>query len=309
MGNAQLGRVGSMRADALERVPAIIGAASPARSMQRAAYRPRRGERLGRRGRGRRSSRRPAPGWRRSTSNPTGSTSTSTAARPRRRRSRAAVVERGADVGFALDGDADRLIAVDGDGARSSTATRSSASSRSSGSSAARCRGGLVVSVLSNGGLQQRRRGGRGRGRAHARRRQVHPRGDAGVGRGARRREVRPRDRARAHDVRRRHRHRARSPARDDHTHRVARRHSPRRSRSCPQQQRAVKARHKDQWEGDPTLRRAIADAAARLGRRGTRPRPAVRHGTRLAGDGRGAGRGARHASWPTRSRPSRGSD
>jgi phosphoglucosamine mutase len=36
-----------------------------------------------------------------------------------------------------------------------------------------------------------------------------------------------------------------------------------------PQQQRAVKARHKDQWEGDPTLRRAIADASARLGSSG----------------------------------------
>ena len=33
-----------------------------------------------------------------------------------------------------------------------------------------------------------------------------------------------------------------------------------------PQQQRAVKARHKDQWEGDPRLRRAIAEANARLG-------------------------------------------
>ena len=33
-----------------------------------------------------------------------------------------------------------------------------------------------------------------------------------------------------------------------------------------PQQQRAVKARHKDQWEGDPVLQRAIADAARRLG-------------------------------------------
>ena len=32
-----------------------------------------------------------------------------------------------------------------------------------------------------------------------------------------------------------------------------------------PQQQRAVKARHKDQWEGDPVLTRAIADATARL--------------------------------------------
>jgi phosphoglucosamine mutase len=33
-----------------------------------------------------------------------------------------------------------------------------------------------------------------------------------------------------------------------------------------PQQQRTVKARHKDQWEGDPALRRAIADASRRLG-------------------------------------------
>ena len=36
-----------------------------------------------------------------------------------------------------------------------------------------------------------------------------------------------------------------------------------------PQQQRAVRARHKDQWEGDPVLGRAIADAQARLGDRG----------------------------------------
>jgi phosphoglucosamine mutase len=33
-----------------------------------------------------------------------------------------------------------------------------------------------------------------------------------------------------------------------------------------PQQQRAVPARHKDQWEGDPAIRRAIAAAEARLG-------------------------------------------
>ena len=36
-----------------------------------------------------------------------------------------------------------------------------------------------------------------------------------------------------------------------------------------PQQQRAVKARHKDQWEGDPALQRAIADATVRLGATG----------------------------------------
>ena len=33
-----------------------------------------------------------------------------------------------------------------------------------------------------------------------------------------------------------------------------------------PQQQRAVKARHKDQWEGDRVLQRAIAAASDRLG-------------------------------------------
>jgi phosphoglucosamine mutase len=33
-----------------------------------------------------------------------------------------------------------------------------------------------------------------------------------------------------------------------------------------PQQQRAVKARHKDQWEGDPALQRSIRDAERRLG-------------------------------------------
>ncbi len=33
-----------------------------------------------------------------------------------------------------------------------------------------------------------------------------------------------------------------------------------------PQQQRAVPARHRDQWEGDPVLQRALAQATARLG-------------------------------------------
>jgi phosphoglucosamine mutase len=33
-----------------------------------------------------------------------------------------------------------------------------------------------------------------------------------------------------------------------------------------PQEQRAVKVRHKEQWEGDPDLRKAIAAAEARLG-------------------------------------------
>ena len=46
----------------------------------------------------------------------------------------------------------------------------------------------------------------------------------------------------------------------------------PPRSRCCPQQQRAVRVRHKDQWEGDPVLRRAIAD----------RPRPGWEPGGRI---------------------------
>jgi phosphoglucosamine mutase len=33
-----------------------------------------------------------------------------------------------------------------------------------------------------------------------------------------------------------------------------------------PQQQRTVKARHKDQWEGDLPLQRAIGEAQSRLG-------------------------------------------
>ncbi|HEY6057136.1 MAG TPA: hypothetical protein VIV06_03845, partial [Candidatus Limnocylindrales bacterium] len=36
-----------------------------------------------------------------------------------------------------------------------------------------------------------------------------------------------------------------------------------------PQQQRTVKVRHKDQWEGDPTLLRAIGQARSRLGSAG----------------------------------------
>jgi phosphoglucosamine mutase len=36
-----------------------------------------------------------------------------------------------------------------------------------------------------------------------------------------------------------------------------------------PQQQRTIPARHKDQWEGDPAIRRAIAAAEDRLGASG----------------------------------------
>ena len=201
---------------------------------------------------------------------------------------------RGADVGFALDGDADRLIAVDAAGG-SSTATRSSgilALDRLG--RGALPGGGLVVSVLSNGGLQAAVEAAGG---------QVvrTPVGDKYIlegmqvsGRGPRRREERPRHRARAHDLGRRDRDRARGPA--GHGGRSAARSPtwPPRSRCCPQQQRAVKARHKDQWEGDPGLQRADRRGAGPAGTTRPDPRPAVRHGARAAGHGRGPGRGAR---------------
>ena len=97
--------------------------------------------------------------------------------------------------------------------ARSSTATSCWASSRSTASRGASC----PRARSSSPSCQQRRapgggRGGRRPGRPDARRRQVHPRGDAGLGRRPGRREERPRDRPRAHDLGRRDRHRARGP-------------------------------------------------------------------------------------------------
>ena len=75
-----------------------------------------------------------------------------------------------------------------------------------------------------------------------------------------------------------------------------------------PQQQRAVPARHRDQWEGDPVLQRRPGPGRHATGRDRPDPRPTVRHRARPAGDGRGSGRRAGRCSWPTRSRPSRGS-
>ena len=111
----------------------------------------------------------------------------------------AAVRERGADVGFALDGDADRCIAVDGAGRLVDGDQVLGILALERLRRGALDRGSLVVSVLSNGGLQQAVEAAGGRARPDPGGRQVHPRGDAGVGRGARRREERPRDRPRAH--------------------------------------------------------------------------------------------------------------
>ena len=82
------------------------------RAHGRRRLRPRR--RLRRRPAG--AARTPAPTSSRSTPSPTASTSTTAAAPPTSSPLQAAVLEHGADVGFALDGDADRCLAVDHEG-------------------------------------------------------------------------------------------------------------------------------------------------------------------------------------------------
>jgi phosphoglucosamine mutase len=180
----------------------------------------------------------------------------------------AEVVARGADIGFALDGDADRLIAVDaggqvvdGDQVLGILALDRLARDRLPG-------GALVVSVLSNGGLQAvvEEAGG------HVVRTPV---GDkyilegmqvSGAGLGGEKS---------GHVIVLEH-----TTSGDGIVTALevlgvmARRGAGLAELAAaipmlPQQQRAVKARHKDQWEGDAILQRAIAAASARLGPNG----------------------------------------
>jgi phosphoglucosamine mutase len=178
------------------------------------------------------------------------------------------VAARGADVGFALDGDADRLIAVDasgsivdGDAVLGVLALDRLARNRLPN-------GALVVSILSNGGLKKTVEDAGG---------QIirTPVGDKyilegmmvnGAGLGG-----------------------------EKSGHVIILEHTTsgdgvvtaleilavmsRTGRSLadlaaqvpmlPQQQRAIPARHKDQWEGDPVIRKAIARAESRLGSAG----------------------------------------
>jgi phosphoglucosamine mutase len=176
-----------------------------------------------------------------------------------------AVVAAGADVGFALDGDADRLIAVDaggrvvdGDQVLGILALDRLERGLLPG-------GALVVSVLSNGGLQAAVEAAGG----HVIRTPV---GDkyilegmqvAGAGLGGEKS---------GHVIVLEHTTSGDGIVTALEVLRVMCRRSASLAELAaaipmlPQQQRAVKARHKDQWEGDPTLQRAIAAAAARLG-------------------------------------------
>ncbi len=175
-----------------------------------------------------------------------------------------AVIAARADVGFALDGDADRLIAVDatgtvvdGDQVLGILALDRLARHELPG-------GALVVSVLSNGGLQRAVEAAGG----HVVRTPV---GDkyilegmqvSGAGLGGEKS---------GHVIVLEHTTSGDGIVTALEVLRVMCRRSAGLAELAaaipmlPQQQRAVAARHKDQWEGDPALQRAIAQATARL--------------------------------------------
>jgi phosphoglucosamine mutase len=175
------------------------------------------------------------------------------------------VADRGADVGFALDGDADRLIAVDASGCvvDGDAVLGILALDRL----ARKClpNGALVLSVLSNGGLQKavEEAGGQiirtpvgdkyilegmlvnGAGLGGEKSGHViileHTTSGDGIVTALEILSVMTRTGRGLADL-----------ASD--------------VPMLPQQQRTIPARHRDQWEGDPAIRRAIASAEHRLG-------------------------------------------
>ena len=178
-----------------------------------------------------------------------------------------AVVAQGADVGFALDGDADRLIAVDAsghvvDGDQILGILALDRLSRGV------LPGGVVVSVLSNGGLQAAVEAAGG---------QVvrTPVGDKYILEGMQVSGARLGGEKSGHVIDLDHTTSGDGIVTALEVLRVMTEAGTgldalaARIPMLPQQQRAVKARHKDQWEADRALQTAIADAAARLGTTG----------------------------------------
>jgi phosphoglucosamine mutase len=180
----------------------------------------------------------------------------------------AEVAARGVEVGFALDGDADRLIAVDATGAVVDGDQVLGILALDRLERGVLPGGALVVSVLSNGGLQAVVESAGG----HVIRTPV---GDkyilegmqvSGAGLGGEKS---------GHVIILEHTTSGDGVVTALELLRVM----TRTGRSLadlaaqvhllPQQQRAVKARHKDQWEGDPALQRSIRDAERRLGETG----------------------------------------
>jgi len=179
-----------------------------------------------------------------------------------------AVVAAGADAGFALDGDADRLIAVDsrgqvvdGDQVLGILALERLVRGALPG-------GGLVVSVLSNGGLQAVVEAAGG----HVVRTPV---GDKYILEGMQVSRAVLGGEKSGHVILLEHTTSGDGIVTALEVLRVMVGQGRGLAELAeaipllPQQQRAVKARHKDQWEGDPVLQRAIADAARRLGHTG----------------------------------------
>jgi phosphoglucosamine mutase len=177
----------------------------------------------------------------------------------------AEVAARGADVGFALDGDADRLIAVDAAGHVVDGDQVLGFLALDMLERGALARGALVVSVLSNGGLKSAVEAAGGQviqtmvgDKYILEGMQVHR---AGLG-GEKSGHVIVLEHTTSGDgivtalEVLRVMTRAGTPIADLAS----------RIPLMPQQQRAVRARHKDQWEGDPAIQQAIRDAERRLG-------------------------------------------
>jgi phosphoglucosamine mutase len=176
----------------------------------------------------------------------------------------AEVVARGADVGFALDGDADRLIAVDAtgtivDGDRVLGILALDRLSRDA------LAGGLVVSVLSNGGLQSRVESAGGTVIRT-------PVGDKYILEGMQLSGAALGGEKSGHVIVMEHTTSGDGLVTALEVLRVMGRRQASLAELAseipllPQQQRAIHARHKDQWEGDVVLGPAIAEAVERLG-------------------------------------------
>jgi phosphoglucosamine mutase len=175
------------------------------------------------------------------------------------------VVSRGADVGFALDGDADRLIAVDAGGGIVDGDHVLGVLALDRLGRNALVRKALVVSVLSNGGLQAvvEEAGG-----------QVirTPVGDKYILEGMLVAGATLGGEKSGHVIVREYTTSGDGIVTSLEVLRVMCRRGESlgdlagRIPMLPQQQRAVRARHKDQWEGDRALQRSIAEAERRLG-------------------------------------------
>jgi phosphoglucosamine mutase len=178
------------------------------------------------------------------------------------------VAARGADVGFALDGDADRCVAVDASGRVVDGDQVLGVLALDRLARGVLPEGALVVSVLSNGGLQSAVEAAGG---------QIvrTPVGDKYILEGMQVSRAGLGGEKSGHVIVLEHTTSGDGIVTALEILRVMTRTATpiadlaARVPLLPQQQRAVKARHKDQWEGDLALQRAIRDAEQRLGGEG----------------------------------------